>query len=491
MADFELKQDPHYAFGYYIPGNNKPPESRDKDLATTNWVKFSRIPRLKHNWTVGFELSPGATQLLSKKIGSDRVDQLLSELTLRAQSVDLPTWNITTQTLNQYNKQRHVHTRVDWQQVQVKFLDTVDNAFQALLTAYMEYYFPNNFNDVGFNAMQPDQLKLGFKGEYGLASINDANNNFFITMVVNREYGGWVDQTLLINPKITAVQHDTLDYTDAGSTLTWTITLQYESVVFRPSTEHEDQKKYSSANSAANEQGGEMPDVSNDDPSGFPPEDEWPDDPEPGLTEQEPGWTTGGAGDLITGPTPIQARAAAAIAQTTATVIAGTAAVAGVISPGGAVTTPNLGNKPPANLAEQIGDKLSQLNKNITQQGGQFLDKISGGNIGVGKAINPTTIAGALSLVAMVKRNGVQGIIKNPVAAAGIAVAVAKQLPALGGTKLGGGNSFGGLTDGKINKQASVYEQAALDLAAASGKNVSSITNMANLSSLQKFIKLG
>lgn len=459
MAD-ALKQDPHYAFGYYIPGNNKTPESREKDLAATNWIKFSRIPRLKHNWTVTFELSPGATQLLTKKIGSDRVNELLSELSLRAQSVDLPTWNITTQTLNQYNKHRHVHTRVDWQQVQVKFFDTVDNAFQALLIAYMEYYFPNNFNDVGFNAMQPDQLSLAFKGEYGLASINNSNNNFFITMVVNREYGGWVDQTLIINPKITSVQHDQLDYTDTGSPVNWTITLQYESAVFRPTTEHEDQKKYSSANSAANEQGGELPDVSNDDPSGFPPEDEWPADPEPGLTEKEPGWTTGAPGDAITGPT--------------------------VSSPAG------ITSRPPANLAEQIGDKLSNLKKNISEKGGSFLDKISGGNIGVGKAINPTTIAGALSVAAMVKRGGVQGIIKNPIAAAGVAVAIAKQLPPLGGVKPGNnGNSFGGLTDSKINAQASQYEQAALDLAAASGKNVGSITNMANLSSLQKFIKLG
>lgn len=451
MADYELKQDPHYSFGYYIPGSNPAPESREKDLASSNWIKFGRIPRLKHNWTLGFELSPGATELLANRIGSDRVNELLEGLTYRAQSVDLPTWNITTQTLNQYNKHRHVHTRVEWQQVQVKFLDTIDNAFQALLMAYMAYYFPNNFTDVGFNAMQPDQLSLGFKGEYGLSSVNNSNNNFFITMVINREYGGWVDQTLLINPKITAVQHDTLDYTDTGSLVNWTITLQYESVVFRPNTQHEDQVKYSNSNNASNEEGGDMPEVTNEDMSGFPPEDTTDISQEAGMLEQEPGWVSGGSGDAITGP----------------------------------------GNKPPANLAEQIGDKLSNLKKNISEKGGSFLDKISGGNIGPGKAINPTTIAGALGVISTVKRGGVGALTKNPVALAGLAVTVAKQLPPLGGVSKATGAAFGGASDSKINLQASLYEQATLDKAASSGIDVGSITNLNGLSSLQKFIKLG
>jgi len=450
MADFELKQDPHYAFGYYIPGNNQPPESREKDLSTTNWVKFGRIPRLKHNWTVGFELSPGATELLATKIGSDKVTELLSELTLRAQSVDLPTWNVSTQSLNQYNKHRLVHTKVEWQQVQVKFFDTIDNAFQALLMAYMEYYFPNNFNDTGFNAMQPDQLSLDFKGEYGYASVDDANNNFFITMVVNREYGGWIDQTLLINPKITAVQHDTLDYTDAGSPVTWTITIQYESVVFRPTTMHEDQAQYAGSNSAANEDGGNSPDAGSDELAGFPPEEAWTQEQEAGMMEQEPGWTTGASGDAITGP----------------------------------------GNKPPANLAEQIGDKLSNLKNNIVSAGSSAIEKLGGGNIGVGKAINPTTISAALSVASMVKQQGVGGLLKNPIAAAGVAVTLAKQLPPIGG--LGGGKAFGSETsDSKINAQASQYEQATLDKAAANGVDVGSITNLANMSALQKFIRLG
>ncbi len=449
MADYELKQDPHYAFGYYVPGNNQTPESREKDLANTNWIKFGRIPRLKHNWTVGFELSSGATELLATKIGSDRVNELLSELTLRAQSVDLPTWNVSTQSLNQYNKHRLVHTKVEWQQVQVKFFDTIDNAFQALLMAYMEYYFPNNFNNVGFEAMQPDQLSLDFKGEYGYASVDDFNNNFFITMIVNREYGGWVDQTLLINPKITAVQHDTLDYTDAGSPVTWTITIQYESVVFRPTTMHEDQAQYADSNSAANEFGGEQPDASSDELAGFPPEERWDAEGEAGMDEQEPGWTTGAPGDAITGP----------------------------------------GNKPPANLAEQIGDKISNLKNNIVSAGSSVIDKLGGGNIGVGKAINPTTIAAALSVASMVKQQGVGGLLKNPIAAAGVAVTLAKQLPPISGI---GGKAFGSNTsDAKINQQASIYEQATLDKAAANGVDVGSITNLTNLSPLQKFIRLG
>lgn len=386
---------------------------------------------------------------MATKIGSDKINELLSELTLRAQSVDLPTWNVSTQSLNQYNKHRLVHTKVEWQQVQVKFFDTIDNAFQALLMAYMEYYFPNNFNNVGFESMQPDQLSLDFKGEYGYASVDDFNNNFFITMIVNREYGGWVDQTLLINPKITAVQHDTLDYTDAGSPVTWTITIQYESVVFRPTTMHEDQAQYADGNSAANEFGGDSTDAGSDELAGFPPEEEWTSEQEAGMMEAEPGWVSGAPGDAITGP----------------------------------------GNKPPANLAEQIGDKLSNLKNNIVSAGSSAIDKLGGGNIGVGKAINPTTIAAALSVASMVKQQGVRGLLKNPIAAAGVAVTLAKQLPPISGI---GGKAFGSNTsDSKINQQASVYEQERLDQAAANGVDVGSITNLTNLSPLQKFIRLG
>jgi hypothetical protein len=440
---------------YYTTGKDTPIGGGDVSVAPI----WNRIPRFKHLWTIRPRLTSGARDLItSKGYPEDQLEALLSELTYRAQSVDLPTWQIATQTLNQYNKPRLVHTKVEWQPVTIKFLDTVDNAFQELLLMYNSYYFPNNFNGAGASAMSPDQLSLEFNGSYGARAVNDTDDNFFFSIEILREFAGQITAVSIINPKITAVQHDGMDYTDTGSFLTWTVTLSYETAVFHKTYKAPWQLEAAprTGNDAADNGGDPNVDeiTPDGDTSGFSNPDENP-APNDLMDWQEPG---------------VEPKAAAGDE---------------LQDPWGNLSGPPNGNssKPPANLAEQIGGKIKSLKDNVSGKLGGGIKDLSIGGIPVGKAINPTTISAALAIGTTLKRKGLKGLTSNPVALGGAIYALAKQLPAIGG----GTNDQ--TNDEKINKVSSQYDQYKLDKMATEGYNVGGIADTSKMSSLQQFLR--
>jgi hypothetical protein len=168
-----------------------------------------------------------------------------------------------TEVLNQYNKKRISQTRLDFTPVTLTLHDTVEGRSLRMWEMYYEYYFrqglaPEKLGDGGGSEGRGffdilingpggnDERKLNREGEFGNDILKDRyndNTGYYIQRVGNEKYlinsldiyqvhGGRFSKTTLVNPRISAFTHDTLDYEDASGLVQLQFEFLYESVVY-------------------------------------------------------------------------------------------------------------------------------------------------------------------------------------------------------------------------------------------------------------------
>lgn len=187
----------------------------DSDLPT-------QTPRLKYNFQIEFILNENVfmeDESFTRQFIFDRVV-----------SVGLPDVDYGITPVNQYNRIRHVPTRMQVGPVPVVFYDTRDNQFQTLMKAYSGHYFhghdldTNNFNE--YQTIQA-QFGAGSTHPFGAQSIPTSSRFFFEEIRIhNRDSAQGGRSFALYNCMITAINHDTLAHSDSQP-------LQY-SVTFQP-----------------------------------------------------------------------------------------------------------------------------------------------------------------------------------------------------------------------------------------------------------------
>jgi hypothetical protein len=171
------------------------------------------VPRQKYNFTLLMARADGPT----------------IEFT-RVSSVTAPGYSIDTQLMNQYNKKRVVQTRLNYDPITVTFYDTYDNEWHTLMRTYLSHYF-NGGEGIEQITEGNSTIDDDFKTVMGFTP--NADRYFFpqITIVQNG-YREQSRETILINPHITNIQGDTLDYSDSNPTM-YTVTFQPESIQTR------------------------------------------------------------------------------------------------------------------------------------------------------------------------------------------------------------------------------------------------------------------
>ena len=153
----------------------------------------------------------------------------------RVMSASMPDFDYGMQTLNQYNRMRHIPTRMTIGTCSISFYDTKDNQFSTLMKAYAGHYFgheetgahdldPANFS--GYN-MLGTKFGVGDSHPFGAKSIApDARFFFEEIRIHNRDTAQGGRSFALYNCMITAINHDTLAHSDSQP-------IQY-SVSFQP-----------------------------------------------------------------------------------------------------------------------------------------------------------------------------------------------------------------------------------------------------------------
>lgn len=220
---------------------------------TTN--SYELKPRYKFLYHVSFTLNTQQIPYLRGVFSNDDIQKL----SLLVKTVDLPKYQVSTDTLNQYNRKRIVQTKIEYQPITVTFHDDGGDNARRLWYYYFSYYYkdatqqylsPNITNGsvgasanrtagFGYNArdIYNDSLLVkdwGYIGQSWADGTTDPSGKppFFRDI---RIYG--LDQRkfaeyVLINPVVTAWNHDQYDYSQGSGVMQHTMTVAYETVKY-------------------------------------------------------------------------------------------------------------------------------------------------------------------------------------------------------------------------------------------------------------------
>lgn len=211
-------------------------------------------PRQKFLFHVSFTINTQEIPYL-RGVFKDEIQQL----SLLVKTVDLPKYNVDTETLNQYNRKRVVQTRINYAPVTVTFHDDGGDNARRLWYYYYSYYYkdathqylaPNVTNGspgasanrqagFGYNArdIYSDVMQIkdwGYVGETwsdGTSSTSGKPPFFRDIRIYGMDQRKFA-QYVLINPVISAWNHDTYDYSEGSGIMQHTMTIDYETVKY-------------------------------------------------------------------------------------------------------------------------------------------------------------------------------------------------------------------------------------------------------------------
>ena len=223
---------------------------------TTNAYELK--PRYKFLFHVSFRLNVTEIPFLNSVFSADDI----MNLSLTVKTIDLPKFNIDTETLNQYNRKRIIQKKINYDPVNITFHDTSNDLTRKMWYYYMSYYYkdptqryldPNNTNGTnGASTLRQAGFGYNDRDIYDYRRIGNVNDWGYIGEAYNdgstagttgkppffrdiRIYG--MDQRkfaeyILINPLITTWGGDQYSYAEGGGTMQNSMTVAYETVKF-------------------------------------------------------------------------------------------------------------------------------------------------------------------------------------------------------------------------------------------------------------------
>jgi hypothetical protein len=219
---------------------------------------YELMPRTKFLFHVFFNINTGQIPSLQNAFGNDDI----ATIGMMVKTVDLPSYSMSVETMNQYNRKRLVQTKIDYNPVNILFNDDQGDLIRNMWYNYYSYYYKDpsqkydNTANINGSIGKLQTLQNGFdyntKDTYsGSRQVNDwgyigegyQDSSIFTSQSQNKPpffrdikiYG--LSQKkfasyVLINPMITDWRHDTYDYAQGGSTMTHTMSIKYETVKY-------------------------------------------------------------------------------------------------------------------------------------------------------------------------------------------------------------------------------------------------------------------
>ena len=243
--------------GFFTPNGLKDYAHASKTFRTNG---YEYIPRYKFLFHVFFNINTGQIPALQSVFGQGDV----ATVGLMVKNIQLPSYAVQVDTLNQYNRKRLVQSKIDYNPVQVVFNDDQGDLIRNMWYNYFSYYYKDpsqkyNGNPVTNGTIGPLQtLQNGFGyntrdtysgdrqvNDWGYVgeSYTDGTRNtgagleggkppFFKDITIYGLSQKRFASYTLINPMITEWQHDTYDYAQGNGAMTNTMTIRYETVKY-------------------------------------------------------------------------------------------------------------------------------------------------------------------------------------------------------------------------------------------------------------------
>jgi hypothetical protein len=212
---------------------------------------YALAPKFKFLFHTFFEINP---DVYSKNIGTG------DNFGVLVKTVKLPSFNIKTHELNQYNRKRIVQTKINYDPINITFHDDGINTITKLWDAYYSYYYKDSTNLRVFKGATGASVEPSQPGA-GAASQNYNARNIYNPSITGDNNWGYIGETYannsqlvkqpffknitvfgfnrhnftaytLINPMITKFDHDTYSYADGAGTMECKMDIAYETVVY-------------------------------------------------------------------------------------------------------------------------------------------------------------------------------------------------------------------------------------------------------------------
>ena len=178
-------------------------------------------PRYANLFHVVFNLTAQAASYFN---GVEKI-----EINMLVKSIDLPSFNIDTQTHNQYNREVHSQHKIHYNPVNVTFHDDQKDLIRGFLHTYANFYYNDSKYRLGGKSYRTDDRYGGREdNQWGLSTGND---RFFRDIRVYSMLQKRFAEYILINPMITNFGHDAHAYTSTNL-MQHTMQIQYETVKY-------------------------------------------------------------------------------------------------------------------------------------------------------------------------------------------------------------------------------------------------------------------
>lgn len=153
------------------------------------------------------------------------------EIGVLAKSVELPQFRASVENKQQYNRKKNIQTRIDYQDINIRFYDDNAGVTRAMLEEYYRFYVSDSRYTEADNA-------YGSRNKYESSTLfkhgldNNKDKMFFSYIkIFQLSKQKWYSYTLL-NPIITQWGHDTLDNTDNSGMMENVMSVAYEAVSY-------------------------------------------------------------------------------------------------------------------------------------------------------------------------------------------------------------------------------------------------------------------
>jgi hypothetical protein len=220
---------------------------------------YELTPKYKFLFHVYFNINTGQIPFLQSVFGNGAI----TSIGLSVKTIQLPSYTMSVDTMNQYNRKRLVQSKIEYNPVQVVFNDDQGDNIRNMWYCYYSYYYKDPTqkyegqpvtngsigklqtlaNGFGYNTRDIYNTSRqvsdwGYVGEaYQDSSVFTGAspggkppffNDIKIYGLNQKKYASYV----LINPLITDWQGDTYDYAADGGTMINTMTIKYETVKY-------------------------------------------------------------------------------------------------------------------------------------------------------------------------------------------------------------------------------------------------------------------
>jgi len=229
-------------FDIFGPGHNKNFYARDFRNAYT-FRPDQNPPRQKFQGYVNFIIN---RSLYADTLYGDGINsQFRLQIGSLVRTATLPEVEFKTETKNEYNRKRIVNTGVEYQPVDIKVFDTINNEWLTLFMKYFSYHYLNprskqygsDQRDVGEDPTKALRANDFVGAKFGAGSKWDSNqfgynlnlvSNFFERIDYVIYHGNKGVQYSLINPVLTRFRTGEIDYA-SSDVMEFDLSFEYES----------------------------------------------------------------------------------------------------------------------------------------------------------------------------------------------------------------------------------------------------------------------